>query len=62
MISLAWINNCVGLHNYAYFLLYTSYMGLSTTMALYPLYLTELEESVTNPIVSYFNLISYVDT
>jgi hypothetical protein len=47
----AWVNNCVGLHNYAYFLLYVSYMAVATTLALYMVYLTELPETLSNPIV-----------
>jgi hypothetical protein len=48
----------VGLYNYAYFLLYASYMGLSTTLALYPLFLTKLEETVNDPVVSNWNQIT----
>lgn len=40
-----WINNCVGLRNYAYFLLYVTYMFVATFLAVYPLSITELEET-----------------
>ena len=39
---IAWINNCVGLKNHGYFLLYVTYLALSCALAIKPILDIEL--------------------
>ena len=56
---IAWINNCVGLNNHGYFLMFITYMWAATSMAIYPHSIYEMAETSNDPRVRKFITFTY---
>ena len=55
----AWINNCVGLRNHGYFVLFCNYLALACTLLIYPMWITSIPEYLRNPPVRMSHFILY---